>query len=60
MPPCRNNTRNGYTPLGATVNLKVTFTEATQRTIIVMMFTASSGVISVGKNNHVQLLSSDY
>ena len=42
------------------VNLEVTFKEATQKTITVLMYTASSGGISVGKDFEVQMLSSDY
>jgi len=42
------------------VNLEVTFKEATQKTITVLMYTASSGGISVGKDFDVQMLSSDY
>ena len=42
------------------VNLEVTFKEATQTTITVLMYTASSGGISVGKDFDVQMLSSDY
>ena len=42
------------------VNLEVTFKEATQTTITVPMYTASSGGISVVKDFNVQMLSSDY
>ena len=42
------------------VNLEVTFKETTQKTILVLMYTASSGGISIGKDFDVQMLSSDY
>ena len=42
------------------VNLEVTFKQATQKTITVLMYSASSGGISVGKDIDIQMLSSDY
>ena len=42
------------------VDLEVSFKEATKKTITVIMYTASSGGISVTKDFDVQLLSSDY
>jgi hypothetical protein len=42
------------------VNLEVSFKEATENTITVIMYTATSGGISVGKDFDVQLMSSDY
>jgi hypothetical protein len=46
--------------LRGNVNLEVTFTKATETTITVLMYTATSGGISVGKDFDVQMLSSDY
>ena len=59
LPNC-DNTRDLHPSLRGNVNLEVTFKEATQTTITVLMYTASSGGISVGKDFDVQMLSSDY
>ena len=42
------------------VNLEVTFKEATQKTITVLMYSAASGGISVGNDFDIQMISSDY
>ena len=60
LTPICDNTRDLHPSLRGNVNLEVTFKEATQTTITVLMYTASSGGISVGKDFDVQMLSSDY
>jgi len=60
LTPNRDNQRNSHPPLRGNVNLEVTFKEATQHTITVVMYTASSGGISIGKDFDVQMLLSDY
>ena len=60
LTPNCDNTRDLHSSLRGNVNLEVTFKEATQTTITVLMYTASSGGISVGKDFDVQMLSSDY
>ena len=60
LTPNCDNTRDLHPSLRGNVNLEVTFKEATQTTITVLMYTASSGGISVGKDFDVQMLSSDY
>ena len=60
LTPNLDNSRDIHTPLRGNVNLEVTFKEATQNTITVLMYTATSGGVSVGKDFDVQLLSSDY
>ena len=60
LTPKWDNTRDLHPSLRGNVNLEVTFKEATQTTITVLMYTASSGGISVGKDFDVQMLSSDY
>ena len=47
-------------PCGGNVDLEVTFKGPTQKTITVLMYTASSGGISVGKDFDIQMISSDY
>ena len=60
LTPNCDNTRDLHPQLRGNVNLEVTFKEATQSTITVLMYTATSGGISVGKDFDVQMLSSDY
>ena len=60
LTPNCDNTRDLHLQLRGNVNLEVTFKEATQTTITVLMYTATSGGISVGKDFDVQMLSSDY
>ena len=60
LTPNCDNTRDLHPQLRGNVNLEVTFKEATQTTITVLMYTATSGGISVGKDFDVQMLSSDY
>ena len=60
LTPNCDNTRDLHPSLRGNVNLEVTFKEATQTTITVLMYTASSGGISVGKDFDVQMLSSDH
>ena len=60
LTPNCDNTRDVHPQLRGNVNLEVTFKEATQTTITVLMYTATSGGISVGKDFDVQMLSSDY
>ena len=60
MTPNCDNTRDVHPALHGNVNLEVNFKAATQSTITVLMYTASSGGISVGKDFDVQMVSSDY
>ena len=60
LTPNSDNTRDLHPSLKGNLNLAVTFKEATQTTITVLMYTATSGGISVGKDFDVQMLSSDY
>jgi hypothetical protein len=46
--------------LKGNLDLEVSFKEATQKTITVLMYTATCGGISVSKNFDVQLLSNEY
>ena len=60
LTPNCDNTRDLHPSLRGNVNLEVTFTKATETTITVLMYTATSGGISVGKDFDVRMLSSDY
>ena len=60
LTPNCDNTRDLHPQLRGNVNLEVTFKEATQTTITVLMYTATSGGISVGKDFDGQMLSSDH
>ena len=60
LTPNCDNTRDLHPSLRGNVNLEVTFNKATETTITVLMYTATSGGISVGKDFDVQMLSSDY
>ena len=60
LTPNCDNTRDLHPSLRGNVNLEVTFTKATETTITVLMYTATSGGISVVKDFDVQMLSSDY
>lgn len=60
LTPNCDNTRDLHPPIKGNVDLEVTFKEATNKTITVLMYTASSGGMSVSKDFEVQLLSSDY
>ena len=60
LTPNCDNTRDLHPSLRGNVNLEVTFSKATETTITVLMYTATSGGISVGKDFEVQMLSSDY
>ena len=60
LTPNVDNSRDIHAPLRGNVNLEVSFKEATENTITVIMYTATSGGISVGKDFDVQLMSSDY
>ena len=60
LTPNCDNTRDLHPSLRGNVKLEVTFTKATETTITVLMYTATSGGISVGKDFDVQMLSSDY
>ena len=60
LTPNCDNTPDLHPSLRGNVNLEVTFKEATQTTITVLMYTTTSGGISVGKDFDVQMLSSDY
>ena len=58
-PKC-DNTRDLHPSMRGNVNLEVAFKEPTKKTITVLMYTASSGGISIGKDYDIQMLSSDY
>ena len=60
LTPNCDNTRDVHPQLRGNVDLEVTFKEATKKTITVIMYTASSGGLSVSKDLNVQLLSSEY
>ena len=60
LTPNCDNTRDLHPSLRGNVNLEVTYSKATETTITVLMYTATSGGISVGKDFDVQMLSSDY
>ena len=60
LTPNCDNTHDLHPTLRGNVNLKVTFEKATEKTITVLMYTATSGGISVGKDFDVQMLSYDY
>ena len=60
LTPNCDNARDLHPSLRGNVNLEVTFSKATEMTITVLMYTATSGGISVGKDFDVQMLSSDY
>ena len=60
LTPNCDNTRDLHPSLRGNVNLEVTFSKATATNITVLMYTATSGGISVGKDFDVQMLSSDY
>ena len=50
LTPNCDNTRDLHPSLRGNVNLEVTFSKATKTTITVIMYTATSGGISVGKD----------
>ena len=56
LTPNCDNTRDLHPSLRGDVNLEVTFKEAKQTTITVLMYTASSGGISVGKDFDLSLI----
>ena len=60
LTPNSDNTRDLHPSFRGNVNLEVTFNKATETTITVLMYTATAGGISVGKDFDVQMLSSDY
>ena len=60
LTPNCDNTRDLHPSMRGNVNLKVVFKEPTKKTITVLMDTASSGGISIGKDYDIQMLSSDY
>ena len=60
LTPNCDNTRDLHPTLRGNVNLEVTFKKATEKTITVLMYTATSGGKSVGKDFDVQMLSSEY
>ena len=60
LTPNCDNTRDLHPSMRRNVNLEVAFKEPTKKTITVLMYTASSGGISIGKDYDIQMLSSDY
>ena len=60
LTPNCDNTRELHPSMRGNVDLEVTFKGPTQKTITVLMYTASSGGISVGKDFDIQMISSDY
>ena len=60
LTPNCDNTRDLHPSMRGNVNLEVAFKEPTKKTITVLMYTASSGGTSIGKDYDIQMLSSDY
>ena len=60
LTPNCDNTRDLHPSMRGNVNLEVAFKEPTKKTITVLMYTASWGGISIGKDYDIQMLSSDY
>ena len=60
LTPNCDNTRDLHPSMRGNVNLEVAFKEPAKKTITVLMYTASSGGISIGKDYDIQMLSSDY
>ena len=60
LTPNCDNIRDLHPSMRGNVNLEVAFKEPTKKTITVLMYTASSGGISIGKDYDIQMLSSDY
>ena len=60
LTPNCDNTRDLHPSMRGNVNLEVAFEEPTKKRITVLMYTASSGGISIGKDYDIQMLSSDY
>ena len=60
LTPNCDNTRDLHPSMRGNVNLEVAFKERTKKTITDLMYTASSGGISIGKDYYIQMLSSDY
>ena len=60
LTPNCDNTRDLHPSMRGNVNLEVAFKEPTKKTITVLMYTASSGGINIGKDYDIQMLSSDY
>ena len=60
LTPNCDNTRDLHPSMRGNVNLEVAFKEPTKRRITVLMYTASPGEISIGKDYDIQMLSSDY
>ena len=60
LTPNCDNTRDLHPSMRGNVNLEVAFKETTKKTITVLMYTASSGGISIGKDDDIQMSSSDY
>ena len=60
LTPNCDNTRDLHPSMRGNVNLEVAFKEPIKKTITVLMYTASSGGISIGKDYDIQMLSSDY
>ena len=60
LTPNRDNTRDLHRSMRGNVNLEVAFKDPTKKTITVLMYTASSGRINIGKDYDIQMLSSDY
>ena len=60
LTPNCDNTRDLHPSMRGNVNLEVALKKPTKKTITVLMYTASSGGISIGKDYDIQMLSSDY
>ena len=60
LTPNCDNTHDLHPSMRGNVNLEVAFKEPTKKTITVLMYTASSGGVRIGKDYDIQMLSSDY
>ena len=60
LTPNCDNTRDLHPSMRGNVNLEMAFKEPTKKTMTVLMYTTSSGGISIGKDCDIQMLSSDY
>ena len=59
LTPNYDNTHDLHPSMRGNINLEVAFKGLTKKTITVLMYTASSGGISIGRDYDIQRLSSD-
>ena len=60
LTPNCDNTRDLHPSMRGNENLEVAFKKPTKKTITVLMYTALSRGISIGKDYDIQMLSLDY